>query len=92
MLDPKNAGGSESSGFKGFNKTGREDTASVVLRPQVDAASRQRYALLIAVAVVLIAVMGYVAFSRSHLSFIPQSDSDSKTFAPGEHSVDSSGQ
>ena len=58
-----------SIGMRGFNRTGREETTTQVLRPQRDPALLRRNMALIAVAVVAFLVVGYMAFERSGLSF-----------------------
>jgi hypothetical protein len=58
-----------SIGMRGFNRTGREETTTQVLRPQQDPALVRRNVALIAVAVVAFVVGGYLAFERSGLSF-----------------------
>lgn len=78
---PKGGPASSTGGFKGFNATGRDDTAAVVLRPHVDSAVRQRSILLIAFALVLLCVVAAIAYQRSHLSFTPAAD-QGPHFAP----------
>ena len=68
-------------GFKGFNRTGREDTTEEILRPTVDSGTRAKYAALIAVVVILLGVVGFMAFSRSRLTFEAPSDTP-RPFAP----------
>ncbi len=82
------AGASAPGGFKGFNATGRDDTANIVLRPQVDAAVRQRAILLVAFALLLLCVVGYIGYSRSHLSLTPTPEGNGPRFGPGNQQVD----
>jgi hypothetical protein len=62
-------------GLKGFNRTGREEAAAEVLRPKQDPAVVRRNILLIGIVLIAFCVMGYVAYQRSGLSFIPQASS-----------------
>jgi hypothetical protein len=97
MLDPKTENSLQpiaasdirpsGSGFKGFNAVGREDIAAEVLRPQVDRAARQRAILLIGVVLVLLLVVGYIAYTRSHLSLTPTNE-NGPHFQSGPQSVD----
>ena len=50
-------------GFK-FNQVGREETTTRVLPPQVDAATRRRTGLMIALAVVALAALVVVSIVR----------------------------
>jgi hypothetical protein len=58
-----------SIGMRGFNRTGREETTKEVLRPQSSPALVRRNMALIAVTVVAIFIVGFLAFQRSGLSF-----------------------
>lgn len=57
-----------SLGLKAFNKTGREDTTTEIIKPQADPKVQQRNLLLIAVVIVAFVVAGYITFERSGLN------------------------
>lgn len=86
------AGAGSGMGLKAFNRTGREDTTTEVLRPRRDPNAVRRNGVLIAVVVAAVCVLFYMAFQRSGLSLIPSaSPEDQHSFgAPGEHPVDKS--
>jgi hypothetical protein len=71
-----------SIGMRGFNRTGREETTTQVLRPQRDPTLLRRNIALIAVAVVAFLFVGYMAFERSGLKFsdIWKTDEQQKSF------------
>ena len=71
-------------GLKAFNQVGQEEGTTEILRPKVSAAVRQQAIVLIAIVVVLIGVVGFMAFQRSGLPLIPKEDANGKTFNPGE--------
>lgn len=57
-----------SIGMRGFNRTGREETTKEVLRPQSSPALLRRNMALIAVTVVAVFIVGFLAYQRSGLS------------------------
>lgn len=73
------------SGFRGFNRTGREDTTSDVLRPQAAPGLLLRRAIMLGIVVVLLAIVGYLAFSRSHLT-LGGAENTGPSFNTPEHS------
>ena len=69
--DPSDKTGSNGSSLNGlrFNQTGREESAREVLKPQVDPNVRRRNAVIIALVIVGVVVIGVLSFARSGLSF-----------------------
>ncbi len=81
--------GSESEGsFKGFNRTGDEETADVILRPQVDPGLRIKRAVMIAIVLVLLVGIGAIALQKSRLSLNFGSQEDGRHLAPPQQQVD----
>ena len=76
-------------GFKAFNNTGRDDTTTQVLRPQRSPQETRNRMALIAVVVLGVLLLGFVAYQRSGLSLIPSSNEEGgHTFAPGAQNVE----
>jgi hypothetical protein len=69
MADSRNKsdGATNSLGLKAFNRTGREDTTTEVLRPKTDPAVARRNMGLIALVIVAFLCASYFVFLRSGL-------------------------
>lgn len=72
--DRQTTGSTNSLGLKGFNSVGREDSTYERLKPQISAEQRNRNFLLVSIVIVLLVVVGFLAFKRSGLSLIPSED------------------
>jgi fructose-1-phosphate kinase PfkB-like protein len=90
MENKTNSSASEenSLGLKAFNRTGRDDTTREVLRQHVSPAVKQRNAVLIAIVVVALGCVGYLAYDRSGMSFADiMKQEESNSFGTGADKV-----
>jgi hypothetical protein len=87
MPDPsKPTNDASTQGYKAFTNTGREDSTTEILKPQISAQVRQRYALIITVAVVLVAGLAYFAYLRNPINPFAREE-DNHGFARPEPQV-----
>lgn len=80
--------GAGTPGFK-FNKVNPDDAVTTErIKPQMDAATRQRRATIIAVVVLAFLAMLYVSWERGGRENPFKAPKNAGSFAPGEHDPD----
>ena len=83
---PTPAGGSAMAGLR-FNQVGREEAATQILRPQIDAATKARRALIVGLVLVFFAAMVYVNWVRTGKWNPFEQQQNTTPFAPPEPQI-----